>query len=120
MQPENCWVYNYEKILAERAIADEPRLQRRILRSPTVYAPGHCGLPFYPYIKRMHDSRSFIMFSEEQASWKWIHGYVENVASAIAHAALVSRAAGMTYNLGEKTTQTTLERIQKIAPRCRG
>jgi nucleoside-diphosphate-sugar epimerase len=51
-----------------------------------------------------------------QPQWRWTHGYVENVAAAIVLAALQPLAAGRIYNVGEKHTPTTAERLAKLPP----
>ncbi len=46
--------------------------------------------------------------------WKWSHGYVENVAEAIALAVVDERAAGRVYNVCEPHTYTMAEWVEKI------
>ena len=50
-------------------------------------------------------------------NWRWTHGYVENVAAAIALAATHPDAAGKTYNVGEAITPTIAERLQHLPKR---
>jgi nucleoside-diphosphate-sugar epimerase len=107
------WTYHYEKILAERAFLDTS-LPATILRLPAVYGPGDPHHRFRPYIKRMRDGRPFVLLDRLQAEWRWTHGYVEDVATAIATAVTEERAAGQLYNLGEAGTPTTAERIRRI------
>ena len=107
------WTYHYEKILAERAFLDSS-LPATILRLPAVYGPGDPHHRLRPYIKRMRDSRPFVLLDTLQAEWRWTHGYVEDVANAIATAVTDDRAAGKVYNLGEAATPTTTERIRRI------
>jgi nucleoside-diphosphate-sugar epimerase len=45
--------------------------------------------------------------------WRWTHGYVENVAHAIALAALHPDATGV-YNVGENYTPTFAERMAHL------
>lgn len=56
-----------------------------------------------------------ILLGEEQAQWRWTHGYVENVAAAIALAVTEPQAAGNVYNVGEETTPTEAERVRKLS-----
>ncbi len=49
----------------------------------------------------MDDGRSAILLEKGMTSWRWTHGYVEDVAAAVALAVMDERAAGRTYNLGE-------------------
>lgn len=107
------WTYHYEKILVERAVLAGP-LPATVLRLPAVYGPGDPYRRLRPYIKRMDDRRSAILLETAQAAWRWSHGYVENVAQAIALAVADERAAGKVYNIGEVTVPTMAERIHRI------
>lgn len=107
------WTYHYEKILAERALLDS-LVPATILRLPAVYGPGDPHHRFRPYIKRMRDGRPQILVDSLQATWRWTHGYVDDIAVAIASAVTDERAAGKVYNLGELTPPTTAERIRRI------
>ena len=107
------WTYHYEKILAERAVM-ESRLPATVLRLPAVYGPGDPYRRLRPYIKRMDDRRPAILLEAAQAAWRWTHGYVENVAQAIALAVADERAAGRVYNIGEAVVPTMAERVRQI------
>jgi nucleoside-diphosphate-sugar epimerase len=107
------WTYHYEKILAERALLASP-LPATVLRLPAVYGPGDPYRRLRPFIKRMDDRRPAIVLEEAQARWRWTHGYVENVAQAIALAVSDERAAGRVYNIGEATVPTMAERVREI------
>src|SRR3954465_5545292 len=107
------WTYHYEKILAERALL-EGSLSATILRLPAVYGPRDPHHRFRPYIKRMRDGRPQILVDSLQAAWRWTHGYVEDIAVAIASAVMDERATGKVDNLGEVATPTTTERILRI------
>ena len=50
----------------------------------------------------MDDGRPAVLLGRGIASWRWTHGYVEDVASAIALAVTDERAAGRVYNVGEE------------------
>ena len=93
--------YNYEKILVERAVINEPGLPGTILRLPQVYGPGDGQHRLFDYLKRMADGSRVFLQGEQQSEWRWTRGYVENVAAAIALAVTDERAAGRIYNLGE-------------------
>jgi nucleoside-diphosphate-sugar epimerase len=107
------WTYHYEKILAERALLAS-QLPATVLRLPAVYGPGDPYRRLRPFIKRMDDRRTTIVLEETQASWRWTHGYVEDVAQAIALAVADERAAGRVYNLGEAKVPTMAERVREI------
>jgi nucleoside-diphosphate-sugar epimerase len=108
------WTYHYEKILAERAVMSSSALPGTVLRLPAVYGPGDSYHRLRPYTKRMEDGRRAILLDAVQAGWRWSHGYVENVAEAIALAVVDRRAAGRTYNVGEPVVPTVAERVRQI------
>ena len=106
----------YDKIPVEREIlARSNALPATILRLPMVYGPGDPLHRFHPIVKRVMDGRRVILFSEMMAPWRATKGYVENVAAAIALAAVSDRAAGRVYNVGEIDTLTELEWARRIA-----
>ena len=108
------WRHDYEKILVERVAMSDPDLPGTILRLPAVYGPGDDKHRFLPYIKRMDDGRPAILMSTGQAAWRWTHGYVEDVAAAIALAVTKDRAAGRVYNVGEENTPTVGGRLRLL------
>ena len=107
------WTYHYDKILAERALL-ESRLPATVLRLPAVYGPGDPHHRLRPYVRRMQDQRPVILIDALQAGWRWTHGYVEDIARAIAAAVVDPRATGKIYNVGEASTPTLAERIHQI------
>jgi nucleoside-diphosphate-sugar epimerase len=109
------WTFHYEKILAERAVMASGPLRSTVLRLPAVYGPGDPYRRLRPYIKRMDDGRPAILLERAQAAWRWTHGYVEDVAHAIALAVTDERAAGRVYNIGEAETPTVAGRVREIA-----
>src|SRR5579864_1279230 len=92
----------------------DPNLPGTVLRLPMVYGPGDYQHRMFAYLKRMDDGRPAILLDEAEARWKWTHGYVENVAAAIALAVTDERAAGRIYNVGEPFTFSMAEWIAKI------
>jgi nucleoside-diphosphate-sugar epimerase len=78
-----------------------------------MYGAGDRQHRFLPYLQQMFDQQP-ILLEEEQARWRFSHGYVGNIAAAIALAVTDDRAAGRIYNLGEASTPTLLERIQRL------
>jgi nucleoside-diphosphate-sugar epimerase len=63
----------------------------------------------------MDDERPAILLDDAEAKWRWTHGYVENVADAIALAVTDQRSAGQIYNVGEPFTFTMTEWVALIA-----
>jgi nucleoside-diphosphate-sugar epimerase len=56
-----------------------------------------------------------IPIAESIAQWRGPRGYVENVAAAIARAAVDGRAAGRVYNIAEPDNLSELEWTRRIA-----
>lgn len=109
-----AYAENYDKIRVERVVMSASELIGTVLRLPAVYGSGDSQHRFAPHLRRMEDERPAILLNEEQARWRWTHGYVENVAAAIARAATDARAAGRTYNVGEVQTPPVAERVRRL------
>ena len=103
---------DYDKILVERVVrAAQPAAT--ILRLPKVYGAAARDRPFARWLgwMRAHDT---VPIGARQGRWRWTHGYVEDVAAAIALAAVDERAAGRVYNVGERDTPTQRQRLLDI------
>lgn len=109
------WMDDYDKIPAERVVISHPELSATVLRLPAVYGPLDHQHRMFPYLKRMLDQRPSILLEEDVAGWRWAHGYVENVADAIALATTDERASGHIYNVAEPFALSMVERIEQIA-----
>jgi nucleoside-diphosphate-sugar epimerase len=105
----------YDKVRVERAILGDEELPGTVLRLPMVYGPGDFAHRFYPYMKRMDDARRHILFADDVAAMRTPRGYVENVATGIALAAMSDRATGQIYNVGEAESFSELAWARKIA-----
>ena len=105
---------DYDKILIERVVMGDPDLPGTVLRLPMVYGPGDYQHRMFAFLKRMDDQRPAILMDELEAEWKWSHGYVENVAGAIALAVTDERAAGRIYNVCEPIAYSMAEWIEMI------
>jgi len=105
---------DYDKILVEHVVLDQPDLPATVLRLPAVYGPGDKGYRLRPYLQRMADGRPAILLADEQARWRWTRGYVGNVAAAIALALTNGRARGGIYNVGDNPTPTEHEWVERI------
>lgn len=108
------WMDDYDKILVERVVMGDADLPGTILRLPMVYGTGDYQHRLFSFLKRMDDHRPAILLDEAEAQWRWTHGYVENVADAIALAVTDERAAGRIYNVGEPHTFTMAEWVDKV------
>ncbi len=107
-------IEEYEKILVERVVMGDPDLSGTVLRLPAVYGPGDHQHRLFDYVKRMDDGRPAILLGEGMANWRWTHGYVEDVACAIALAVAEERAAGRVYNVGEAEPLPWAEWVTEI------
>jgi nucleoside-diphosphate-sugar epimerase len=105
---------DYEKILVEKVVMNEPDLPSTILRLPMVYGPRDFRRRLFPYLKRMDDNRPAIVLEESFAQWRGSYGYVENVAEAIALAVTHEQAANRIYNVSDTVTLTEAKRIRAI------
>lgn len=111
-----AWVTDdYDKIPAERVVMRQPDLPATVLRLPMIYGPGDHLHRLSPIVKRIVDGRRHIIFESAVAAWRSPRGYVENVAAAIALAAVHSGAAGRVYNVCEEPAFSELEWAEKIA-----
>jgi nucleoside-diphosphate-sugar epimerase len=105
----------YDKIPVERAVLGDPELPGTVLRLPMIYGPGDHLCRFHSVLKRIDDGRRRILFEEGWAAWRSPRGYVENVAAALALAAVSERAAGRVYNVAETPAFSELDWAGKIA-----
>jgi nucleoside-diphosphate-sugar epimerase len=105
----------YDKIPVERAVLGDREIPGTVLRLPMIYGPGDPLRRFQPVLKRIDDGRRVILFEEGIARWRSPRGYVENVAAAIALAAVSERAAGRIYNVAETPAFSELDWARKIA-----
>jgi len=105
----------YDKIPVERAVLGDPELPGTVLRLPMIYGPGDRLRRFHPVLKRIDDGRRAILFEENFARWRSPRGYVENVAAAIALAAVSEQAAGRIYNVAEIPAFSEVDWARKIA-----
>jgi nucleoside-diphosphate-sugar epimerase len=104
----------YEKILVEQVLLNEPDLPATVLRLPAVYGPGDRQHRLRPWLQRMLDGQPGILMQEEQADWRWTRGYVGNVAAAIALAVADARSAGRVFNVGDEPALSEREWVERI------
>ena len=109
----------YDKIPVERAILGDPELPGTVLRLPMIYGPGDQLCRFHSVLQRIDDGRRQILLEEGWAAWRSPRGYVENVAEALALAAVSEPAAGRVYNVAEATAFSELDWARKIAAATR-
>ncbi len=104
----------YDKIPVEEAVMSDRELPGTVLRLPMIYGPGDPLHRPFPYLKRMDDRRPAILLQEDVARWRGPRGYVENVAAAIALAAVSPSAVGRIYNVAEPDSYSELAWVQRI------
>jgi nucleoside-diphosphate-sugar epimerase len=105
----------YDKVLVERALTAQAHTPVTILRLPMVYGPGDPLHRLFPLLKRMSDGRKKIILEEAQSRWRGPRGYVENVAQAIASAAMSTPSAHRVFNIAEEEYPTELEWAELVA-----
>jgi nucleoside-diphosphate-sugar epimerase len=98
---------DYDKIPVERMVMQAGK-HNCVLRLPAVYGPGDSRHRAGGWLK------AGAQIGETYSRWRWTHGYIENVAAAVALAAVDDRSAGRIYNVGEAATPTMLERLRQI------
>ena len=106
---------NYEKILVEKIVLNEPELPGTILRLPMVYGPGDYQHRLFSYLKRMDDGRQIILLDKGLYMWRDTMGYVEDVAKAIVLAIESQKASEQIYNVGAGECLTQGEWVKQIA-----
>ncbi|HEX3760567.1 MAG TPA: NAD-dependent epimerase/dehydratase family protein [Kofleriaceae bacterium] len=102
----------YDKLAVERAVR---ALDATVLRLPLVYGPGDPLRRLQPVVRRILDGRRAILFAESGAAWRASRGYVEDVARAIALAAITDATAGRTYNVSEPDAPSELDWARMVA-----
>ena len=95
----------YDKLEAERIVRSASDSETTILRLPKVYGPESNA-----------DLATVYGFASAP-DWRWTHGYVLNVAAAIASASLHPDAADEIFNVGESDTPTMAERLAGLPQR---
>jgi nucleoside-diphosphate-sugar epimerase len=105
----------YDKIPVEQAVLGHPSLPGTVLRLPMIYGPGDLLHRLWPLVKRMDDRRAAILMDARVAAWRSPRGYVENVAAAIALAAMSGRAANRVYNVAEPESYSEIEWARRVA-----
>lgn len=105
----------YDKIPAEREILDQRDIAGTVLRLPMVYGPGDRLHRLRPMLAHMDAGAADYVLPASIAGWRGPRGYVENVAHAIALAAVDRRTAGRVYNVAEPDNFTEREWAAAVA-----
>jgi nucleoside-diphosphate-sugar epimerase len=110
-----AYTNDYDKILVERTLLDDPEVRASIVRLPAVYGPDDKQHRLRPWLELMRMGSASVVLGEAQASWRWTRGFVENVAAAIALIVTDDRSTGRIYNTGDDATFTEYEWVTRIA-----
>jgi len=103
----------YDKVLVEQVLMAQRELPVTILRYPGVYGPCDPYRRFQGWLTQMAAGQE-IRIAGDHAAWRWTHGYVEDVATAVVLAATLDHAAGRVYNVGNPGAPTTAETIEEL------
>ncbi len=93
----------------------DPDFPVTVVRLPAIHGPGDYLHRLYPYVKRMDDGRPAILLDQVEATWRWVRGYVEDIAHALALATTAENAAGQVYNVAEAIAYSEAEWVHRIA-----
>jgi nucleoside-diphosphate-sugar epimerase len=97
----DAWRDDYDKIPLEEAVRARPGLGGVILRLPMVFGPGDRQRRFRWILSPMLANRPRLAVDPAWARWRTTYGYVDDVAHALATAAVHPAAPGRTFNVGE-------------------
>jgi nucleoside-diphosphate-sugar epimerase len=113
--PDRGRPVDFDNIETEDLVTCDPDLPVTVLRLPATYGPGDLQHRLYGYVRRMDDQRPVIVLDERLAGWRWSRGYVEDVAGAIALAAVDERASGRVYNVAQPEAFSEEDWVRLIA-----
>ena len=106
---------DFDNVEVEEEIVSDVELPVTSLRLPATYGPGDAQHRLYEYVRPMDDGRPAILIDERFADWRWVRGYVEDVAAAIALAATDERAAGRVYNVAQPEAYSETQWARMVA-----
>jgi nucleoside-diphosphate-sugar epimerase len=105
----------YDKVGVEEEARSDPGFPVTILRYPAVHGPGDPQHRLYQLIRRMDDGRPAILVQDSMAGWRWMRGYSEDCAHALALAVESEEHAGGTYHVAWRDADTLVGWIGKVA-----
>jgi nucleoside-diphosphate-sugar epimerase len=108
------WMAQYDKVLVEQVLMRQTDLPTTVLRFPAVVGPNEYRR-FGRWLRPMLRGDSELPIQHGWATWRWTHGFVEDVAEAVVLAAANPSSAGRIYNVGEFQTPTMAERLAEFA-----
>jgi nucleoside-diphosphate-sugar epimerase len=105
----------YDKVAVEQQAAADPDFPVTILRYPAVHGPGDPQHRLYSLVRRMDDGRPAILVQDSMTGWRWMRGYSEDVAHALALAVESEERAGRVYHVAWEEAATLVDWIGKVA-----
>lgn len=108
-------LYWYEKIDVEEVARAGAPVPVTVLRLPMVYGQDDPQGRVTRSLARLRSGGRTVRLNAAESAWRCTRGYVEDVADGIATAALVRRAAGATFNLGEPDALSEHEWLESVA-----
>jgi len=106
---------DFDNVEVEEEVPCRVDLPVTSLRLPATYGPGDPQHRLYELVGRMDDARPAILIDERFADWRWVRGYVEDVAGAIALAASDERARGRVYNVAQPEAYSETQWARLVA-----
>ena len=106
---------DYDKVGVEKEVQSDLAFPVTVMRLPAFHGPGDYQHRLYEYVKPMDDGAPTIELDRQFADWRWVRGYVEDVAHALCLAATDERAAGRTYNVADPVAFSEREWVERIA-----
>jgi nucleoside-diphosphate-sugar epimerase len=108
-----CW--DYDKIPVERTVLTDLAIEGVVLRLPMVYGPDdYKRRRVAAYLDRMAAAKT-LEIDPRVARWRSTRCYVRDVAEAVLAAVDSPRAAGRTYNVGERDALSERDWARAIA-----
>jgi nucleoside-diphosphate-sugar epimerase len=104
----------YDKVAVEDEARSDPGYPVTILRYPAVFGPGDPQHRLYQTIRRMDDGRPAILVQESMVGWRWMRGYSEDCAHALALAVESDEHAGRVYHVAWREALTLVEWIGRV------
>jgi nucleoside-diphosphate-sugar epimerase len=106
---------DFDNVEVEEHVRGDANFPVAVLRLPATYGPGDRQHRLYDLVRRMDDERPAILIDERFAEWRWVRGYVQDVAAAIALAAADERAAGRVYNVAQPEAYSEAQWARMVA-----
>jgi nucleoside-diphosphate-sugar epimerase len=106
---------SYDKVGVEEAAAAIEGLPVTIVRLPAVHGPGDGQHRLRRYVRAMDQGLSTIALQQGVDAWRWLRGYVEDVAHAVALAVTEPHAVGRVYHVAYERSFSEREWVEAIA-----